>query len=257
MNLTIPSISDRLERIKFACAGLASALLVAGCAPPPAPQGINDPHETENREMHAFNVAADKHVLKPVSRVFGKPGGGGAQQGVANFAGNLDLPGAVVNNLLQFRIGKAAENTLRFAINTTVGLGGLFDPATAMGVAGKKTDFGETLHVWGVEEGYYLELPLLGPSTSRDALGEVVDYAMNPVRLLVKTPESYVATAAGLASKFGDRARYSETVDSILYDSADGYAQARLLYLQNRRYELGQTTGDDSFVDPYEDPYAQ
>lgn len=257
MNLSIPSISGLKGRIILICAGLAGALALAGCATPPAPQGVNDPHEVENRQMHAFNVAADTHVLKPLSRAFGKPGGGAVQQNVANFAGNLDLPGDVVNNVLQFRLGKAVENTLRFAINTTVGIGGVFDPATAMGVAGKKTDFGETLHVWGVDEGYYLELPLLGPSTARDALGEVVDYAMDPVGHLLQPPESYVATAAKLASKFGDRARYSETVDSILYDSADGYAQARLLYLQNRRYELGQTTGDDSFVDPYEDPYAE
>ena len=257
MNLTIPSLSDRKDRIILICAGLAGAAFLAGCAAAPAPEGMNDPHEVENRSMHAFNVAADTHVLKPVSRLFGKPGGSGTQRSVANFANNLDLPGDVVNNLLQARLGKAVENTLRFAINSTVGIGGVLDPATAMGVAGKKSDFGETLHVWGVGEGHYLELPLLGPSTARDALGEVVDSVMNPVGILLQAPESYVATAAKLASKFGDRARYSDTVDSVLYDSADGYAQARLLYLQNRRYELGQTTGDDSFVDPYEDPYAE
>jgi phospholipid-binding lipoprotein MlaA len=120
-----------------------------------------------------------------------------------------------------------------------------------MGVAGKKTDFGETLHVWGVGEGYYLELPLLGPSTARDALGEVVDSVINPIGVLLPKPERYVGTLAKVASKIGDRARYSETVDSVLYDSADGYAQARLLYLQNRRYELGQTAGEDDFEDPY------
>ncbi len=251
MNLTIPSLSGRKFRILFSCAGLACAVTLAGCAAPTAPVGVNDPHEAENREMHAFNVAADTHVLKPVSRLFGKPGGGAAQQSVANFANNLDLPGDVVNDVLQLRLGKAVENTLRFAINTTVGVGGIFDPATAMGVSGKKTDFGETLHVWGVGEGHYLELPLLGPSTARDALGEVVDSVMNPIGFLLPKPESYVASFAKVASKFGDRARYSETVDSILYDSADGYAQARLLYLQNRRYELGQTAGEDDFEDPY------
>ena len=251
MNLTIPSLSDRKERILTICAGLASALALAGCAALPAPEGINDPYEVENRSMHAFNVAADKHVLKPISRAFGRPGGGGAQQVVANFAGNLDVPGDVVNDVLQLRLGKAVENTLRFAVNTTVGMGGLFDPATAIGVLGKKTDFGETLHVWGVSEGHFIELPLLGPSTARDALGEVVDSAMNPIGFLLPKPESYIGTLAKVASKIGDRARYSETVDSILYDSADGYAQARLLYLQNRRYELGQTASEDSFEDPY------
>lgn len=251
MNLSIPSLSDRKGRIIAVCAGLACGLALGGCAAPPAPGGTNDPHEAENREMHAFNLAVDAKLLKPISRGFGRPGGGGAQQGVANFASNLDVPGDVVNDVLQLRLGKAVENTLRFAVNTTVGIGGLFDPATTLGLAGKKTDFGETLHVWGVSEGHYLVLPLMGPSTARDALGEVVDYALNPVRILIDPPESYVASVAKAASKIGDRARYSETVDSVLYDSADGYAQARLLYLQNRRYDLGQTVSEDDFEDPY------
>ncbi len=102
-----------------------------------------------------------------------------------------------------------------------------------------------------------MELPVFGPSTQRDTLGMVVDYAINPIRLLVPEPEVYIDTAAQLLSKVGDRSRYSETFDSLLYDSADSYAQARLLYLQNRRYQLGQTSGEDSYVDPYEDPYAQ
>lgn len=255
MNVTIPSLSGHHRRIMAICAALA---LLAGCARPVAPVEINDPYEAENRGMHAFNVAADRHVIKPIASGIAQPGGGPVQLGIGNFANNLDLPGDVANNLLQLRLGKAVENTLRFGINSVIGIGGIFDPASAMGVAGKKTDFGETLYVWGVDEGYYLELPLLGPSTARDALGEVVDTVINPLGFVLQAPESYIGTAAKVASKISDRARYSETVDSILYDSADGYAQARLLYLENRRYELGQTTtGDAGFVDPYEDPYAQ
>jgi len=234
---------------------LCGVLLLAGCAAPVA-QGVDDPYEIENRSMHAFNVGLDRNVLKPLAA-----GGSNVPpevwQGVGNFADNLDAPGEVVNSLLQFRLGAAVENTLRFGLNTIVGVGGLFDPATAMGIEGRDTDFGETLHVWGVGEGAYMELPVLGPSTQRDTLGMVVDYAINPVRLLVPEPEVYIDTAAQILSKVGDRSRYSETFDSLLYDSADSYAQARLLYLQNRRYELGQTSGEDSYVDPYEDPYAQ
>jgi phospholipid-binding lipoprotein MlaA len=114
-------------------------------------------------------------------------------------------------------------------------------------------------------------VPFIGPSTDRDNLGMLVDYALNPLRLLIPSPESRYVTGAGILAKIGDRGRYSATVDSILYDSADGYAQARLLYLQNRRFELGMSaTSDDSFEDPYadqdvsatpddsfEDPYAE
>jgi phospholipid-binding lipoprotein MlaA len=153
--------------------------------------------------------------------------------------------------VLQLRLGKAVHNTLRFAVNTTVGIGGIFDPATKLGLDAKETDFGETLYVWGVDEGYFVELPVIGPSTARDAFGRVVDYALDPVRLLVPKPESYVATVAQAFDKVGSRARHSDLIDSILYDSADSYAQERLLYLQNRHYELGQAPADSTFEDPY------
>lgn len=240
---------------KLALLGLLSVL--AACGPAPAPQGINDPYEKGNRATHQFNLAADRAVLRPLSRVMGD-GSGPVSRGLGNFAANLGTPGDVVNDLLQLRLGRATHNTLRFAINSTLGLGGLLDPATAMGAPAKKTDFGETLHVWGVDEGAYVELPLLGPSTQRDALGSAVDLVLDPMNYLLPKPESYFGTFAKGASQLSDRARYSGTVDSILYESADSYAQMRLLYLQNRRYELGQTTGADAdFVDPYEDPYGQ
>jgi len=108
----------------------------------------------------------------------------------------------------------------------------------------------------GRAEGHYVELPLLGPSTKRDAIGRLVDLFINPVYFLLPKPERYVGTVAGAASKVGDRYRFGSTIDSILYDSADSYAQARLLYLESRRFQLGDMS-DDDYIDPYEDPYAQ
>ncbi|WP_103332769.1 MlaA family lipoprotein [Pseudotabrizicola formosa] len=241
---------------------LASAALVllTACAQQPAPTGFSDPMEADNRKIHAFNRSVDAAILRPVSGAFGDGPPGPVMQGVVNFAQNLDAPGAVVNNLLQGRPHFAAENTLRFALNTIVGLGGLFDPATAIGLHGRPTDFGETLHVWGAGEGDYVELPFLGPSTQRDMVGKIVDIPLNPLRYVLPKPEENIVPLAKLASSLGDRARYSSTVDSVLYDSADSYAQARLLYLQNRRFELGQTTGagaDGAFEDPYEDIYGE
>lgn len=225
---------------------------LSACGPSPVTDGVNDPNEAANREVHEFNKSVDRALLRPVANaVSGKGEPGPIGKGVANFADNLNEPARVVNSLLQFRIGDAAQSTLRFVFNSTFGVAGILDPSTALGVEVKDTDFGETLHVWGVGEGAYVELPLLGPSTERDTVGRVVDYAINPLRILLDPPESTVATVAGAASTVSDRGRYSGTVDSILYDSADSYAQARLLYLQNRRFELGQTTNDDSFEDPY------
>ena len=247
----IPSLSETIGRFALGCVGIACIAALGACAKPPAATAVNDPHEVENRQMFAFNVAVDEKLLKPLSGGMGGDGRGPLQTGIKHVADNLDAPGDVVNNILQLRLGQAVHNTLRFAVNTTIGLGGIFDPATAMGVEAKETDFGETLYVWGVDEGAYQVLPLLGPSTARDTAGQVVDYAINPLRFVIKKPESYVASAVKLADKVGSRSRHSDTVDSILYDSADAYAQARLLYLQNRRYELGQAPADDTFEDPY------
>ena len=259
MNLTNPSFSVGYAKICQSRALLATVLAtsLAGCAGAPVPQGITDPNEAANREIHAFNQGLDKVLVRPAAGAYGSVLPAPVKRSIANFASNLDAPGDVANNLLQGRIANAGQNTLRFAVNTVFGIGGLFDTATAIGLPGKPTDFGETLHVWGVGEGNYVELPFVGPSTERDFVGIIVDVGLNPVRLALPQPEANYATAAKLGSKLGDRDRYSEIVDQLLYDSADSYAQSRLLFLQNRRFALGQTATDDSFVDPYEDPYAQ
>lgn len=231
---------------------LAGALaLGAGCAAPPPVQPHLDPDEAQNRQIHAFNRGLDQAFLRPTSGTYGSVVPRPVRQGVANFAGNLDLPGDVLNSILQGRPGPAAENVLRFALNTTVGIGGLFDPARALGIEGRRTDFGETLHVWGLPEGAYQELPFLGPSTDRDTAGALVDLALNPVRLILPGRRGNLAALAGIGSRLGDRYEFGQTFDSILYESADSYAQARLLYLQNRRFVLGQTGGEDDFIDPY------
>jgi len=259
MNLNNPLLSCNPAKKCCSRALLATAFAasLAGCSAAPSPQGITDPKEAANREIHAFNQGIDKALVRPASGAYGSVLPEPVKRGVSNFAMNLDAPGDVANNLLQGRIGNAGQNTLRFAVNTVLGIGGLFDTATALGLPGKPTDFGETLHIWGAGEGNYVELPFVGPSTERDFVGLIVDLALNPVRLALPEPQASYATVAKLGSKLGDRDRYSEIVDQVLYESADSYAQSRLLYLQNRRFALGQTTTDDTFVDPYEDPYAQ
>ena len=235
-------------------AGALAAL--AGCAGSTADSTPSDPREAQNREIHAFNKGVDRYAFRPASKAYGAVLPDPIEAGISNAAHNLAEPTNVVNSLLQGRVQNAGVGTLRFALNSTVGLLGLFDPASAMGVERKETDFGETLHVWGVSEGAYAEVPLIGPTTDRDLAGKVVDFAMSPWRYVLPTREANAVTAIGLASKLGDRSKYSDTVDSVLYESADSYAQTRLMYLQNRRYKLGQTSGsdgDDGFVDPYED----
>jgi phospholipid-binding lipoprotein MlaA len=138
-------------------------------------------------------------------------------------------------------------------VNATLGLGGILDVASDLGLAEDSSDFGETLHVWGLPEGAYLELPLFGPSTERDAVGDVVDLFTNPLDYVLPPRPRQAKTAVRIVAKVGERGEFSDTVDSILYDSADSYAQLRLIYLQNRRFDLGDAS--DSTID-YIDPEA-
>lgn len=256
MILMIPSLST-ISGKDFRKAALVCCLMgavLAGCARPGAPLTTNDPAEQTNRKIHAFNRGLDKAVIRPVA--VSTTGKGAVAARISDLSENLGKPADIVNNILQLRLMKATENTLRFGFNTIFGFGGLYDVATEAGMPANDTDFGETLHIWGFGEGAYLEVPFLGPSTERDLVGTVVDIVIDPLNHLPDR-EALAATGIDVAATIGDRGRYSELVDSILYESADSYAQARLLYLQNRRHELGQTEGEGSFVDPYEDPYAE
>jgi phospholipid-binding lipoprotein MlaA len=243
-------------KILLRFAGLAGISLLAACSSPTEPGGINDPFEARNREVHNANKRVDRAILRPGSQRYGRIVPKPVRQGIENFSDNLALPGMVLNDLLQFRPGDALSNTGRFLFNSTIGLAGVFDPASDIGITERKTDFGETLHVWGFREGTYLELPLLGPSTERDAVGKVVDFVLDPVGRVLSWPESGVVTAADMAASTGDRYDHTDLIDSILYESADSYAQARLLYLQNRRFQLGRGEETD-YYDPYEDPYGE
>lgn len=232
---------------------LAVVTAVGGCTRPGPAQDLAqpfDPYEKTNRANHALNRAVDRALLRPAGKgyvaVIPQP----VQAGVSNFAANLALPGAIANTLLQGRLGEAGQNSLRFALNSTIGIGGLFDASSQFGLYEADADFGETLAVWGAEEGAYIELPLLGPSTERDAVGKLVDLFTNPLSYMVQSPEKYYGTAASVASRLGDRGAYADAIDSVLYNSADSYAQLRMIYLQNRRFELGEAAPDTG-VDPF------
>lgn len=229
--------------------------LLAGCSVAPPGAGVHDPYEGLNRQVHAINKTVDRAVLRPLGRASaGAPEA--VTRPVVNFSNNAGLPGTVVNNLLQGDLDGAARNSLRFVVNTTVGVLGLADPAGAIGLREVETDFGATLALWGVPEGAYLELPGFGPSTERDAAGRVMDFLIDPLDGLGEVPDPVrdLSFPAKVAEQVVERGQFGSTFDEILYDSADSYAQARLIYLQNRRFELGQqpaATDEDYYFDPY------
>jgi phospholipid-binding lipoprotein MlaA len=265
----------------------AILLGMTACGPADIPSGINDPHEVSNRAVHDFNKRLDRSLsgggsaeAEPVADTGTEDGEALAEQeapamspdddapakgaspaliALSNFGTNLDNPRRILNSLLQVRPGDAAHNTLRLGINSTVGILGLWDVAGAAGLPEIDTNFGETLHVWGVGEGTYQELPLIGPSTQRDTVGMAVDFVINPLWYVFPWPENLLANGFTWAGTATDRVRYSNTVESIYYDSADSYAQARLIFLQNRRFEMSRgeiTAEDDESVDLYEEFYG-
>lgn len=244
-------------KILMTGAALAAVTMLGACATAPAGQEMNDPYEATNRAIHGFNKEVDRNVLRPVGMAAASLPEG-LRIPVSNFAENTALPGHVINTMLQGDFGGAVQNSMRFLINTTVGVLGLADPASAVGLPAVESDFGATLAYWGAPEGAYLELPLLGPSTERDALGRVVDFVLDPLDGLVIDDkvaggalETY-STSATLAELAIDRGTYARTIDSV-YESADSYAQLRMAYLQSRRYALEQTNQASVFLDPYAD----
>lgn len=239
----------------FAAAAIVGLVSVSACARVPDENGILDPYEPVNRQVHEINKAIDTAFVRPLS-LQTEALDPALTQPFVNFADNVGLPGAALNGLLQGSVPILATNTMRFIINSTVGIGGLLDPAGAIGITEMDTDFGQTLAVWGVPEGAYVELPLYGPSTERDAVGRVVDFFIDPLDQVGLTVQIDYGTYVRAAGEVIERGQIGDTIDSVLYDSADSYAQARLIYLQNRRFELGETgeaTGDADFVDPFED----
>lgn len=227
---------------------------LAACAGNARPQNdeINDPFEASNRQVHDFNKAVDQALIGPLSSVYGDIVPMEFRYFLSNALRNLGQPNAFINHVLQGD-GDAAGNTvLRFALNSTLGLAGMFDPAADLGIFDEPTDFGETLAVWGVGEGAYIELPLLGPSTVRDIVGMLVDFGIDPVNYALTEEQAYYLFAARALNLLGTRHEYDDLLQALLYESADSYTAQRLSYLQNKRHALaGETTIDD-----LEDPYA-
>ncbi len=235
----------RALTVMFLLAGLA-ACSVPG--PGEAPDGVWDPYEEANRKRHEFNRRLDERVVRGAGNSFAERVPEGSRQAISQFADTVSTPQTVVNQLLQLRLWRATKNTLRFTLNATLGLG-VLDPAGELGLIEDESDFGETLAVWGLPEGAYLELPFAGPSTQRDAAGQVVDLFTDPLQYVLPSPERHIGTVAKVADGVISRGEFSNTVDSVLYESADSYVQLRLIYLQNRRFELGQEA-PETVIDP-------
>lgn len=211
------------------------ALLFQGCALRSPYEDANDPLEPVNRAVYRFNDTVDRYALKPVAERYQDYVPAPARTGVRNFFANLNLPLTVVNDLLQWKPEQAVSDTMRFTFNSVFGVAGLVDVATDWGLAKRNEDFGQTFGVWGFGEGWYLMLPLLGPSTARDFAGLPPEV---PLNALSRYTEG--ATQAGLGgllvvSKRAELLSASKVLDTAALDQ---YLQVRAAYRQRRWYEI-------------------
>ena len=242
----------RFEKYSIIPAFTGILLLLSACSPHPE-MLFYDPFERMNRGTHEFNKGLDRDILSPASKGYSEFLPDPVEDSVSNFSSNLSLPGKVVNNVLQLDIPAAGTNLARFVINSTVGLAGIFAPSDSMGLAEVTTDFGQTLQRWGAEEGAYIEIPFFGPSNVRDGIGLIVGaMLLDPASYILKSPVSSYRSISNVGATLQNRQIYTDQIDDILYKSADSYAQARLVYLQNRRFKLKDSTSD-AYIDPYED----
>jgi len=213
---------------------VTAGLLLAGCAS--APNG--DPYEATNREIFAFNQKADKAVARPVAEFYNRAVPGRLRTGIHNALTNLNAPVVFANELLQGRMLAAGQTAGGFVVNTTFGIGGLGDVASQAGIPQHDTDFGITLGKWGLSEGPYLMLPLLGPAPPRDLTGKVADIFLDPMFYVSYGGKTYADLGIGTMNIVDMRARNIDTLDQIERTSIDVYATTRSLYLQYRNAKV-------------------
>jgi len=202
-----------------------------------------DPFQNLNEKTHNLNQSLDKSIATPIAKVYRKVTPDFLEVGVTNFTDNIEDINIALNNLLQAKIKDGLSDILRFTINSTIGVLGFFDVASSMGLQKHSEDFGQTLAVWGVSDGPYIVLPILGPSSLRDTLARIPEAFMTPLLLIDHDRTGYELTAIDLLDK---RARYLG-LESIVV--GDEYLFYRDAYFQSREFDINDGLIEDDFDD--------
>jgi phospholipid-binding lipoprotein MlaA len=214
---------------------IAVVLITSGCASGPGRTTPNDPLQALNRGVYKFNDTLDRAALKPVAKGYRAVTPRWFRSGVGHFFSNLAYPTTIVNQILQGKAVLGLRDTGRFLLNTTVGIGGLLDVATPLGLEANDEDFGQTLAVWGLGSGPFLTLPLFGPSSLRDAPSRIVDYFLDPLTYgELKTGEELGIRALDLINTRTELL----SVDSTLQSTFDPYGFIRDAWAQQREFAI-------------------
>ena len=209
---------------------------------------IYDPLEPLNRAIFSFNNVADRIVLEPIANGYRKLPSP-VQTGLNNFMSNLRAPLVIVNQLLQGQGENAVQSSGRFIVNSTIGVFGLFDVAERIGIEEKEEDFGQTLATWGVGEGFYIVLPLFGPSNTRDATGMALTMITDPINAYaVSEGEAWLVPTRTAINAIDQRSQIIDEVNALRDNSIDYYAAVRSSYYQNRKAAINNV--DDTELTP-------
>jgi phospholipid-binding lipoprotein MlaA len=234
------------------CLLLAATLALGACAASEnSTRTETDPWEPLNRGLYRFNDGIDRFLLRPIAGGYRKITPSFIRHGVSNFSDNLTTPRSAVNNFLQGKPKRGLSDVTRFLFNSTIGIVGLFDIASRGGLEVYNEDFGQTLAVWGVPDGPFVFLPLMGPRTLRDAVALPIDILSDP---LIHYDNASVRDKLYILRVIDLRSRLF-VAERFLEDSKDKYLTIRESYLQNRRYQIydGDPPDEDDFYDDFED----
>jgi len=236
----------RLRVSSIALCVLVLGSLTGGCATT-TPGGYadqNDPYESFNRKIFALNESMDKAIALPAAKAYVRVVPQPARDGIHNALVNIGSPVTLANDVLQGKAQHALQTIGRVVVNSTIGLGGLIDVASPMGIPAHDADFGETLALYGVGDGPYLVLPLTGPSNPRDAIGNLVDIAFDPLTYIGMREKGWWMASRRVTALVDTRSRNIETLDAVRKSSVDLYATLRSLYRQHREAEIRGGTPD-------------
>jgi phospholipid-binding lipoprotein MlaA len=231
--------------------GVGMLVLLQACASVKSAD-VRDPWEPMNRSIYQFNDAIDTAALKPAAQLYVKVLPSMVRTGVSNFMGNLADVWSMANSALQLKGQATVETFMRINVNTFMGLGGILDVASEMGIEKRREDFGQTLGYWGVQSGPYVVLPLFGPSTLRDALAFPVDMQGNVTNSLADEPTRNALLVTRLVDT---RAGLLKAVDAIKASSLDPYSFVRDAYLQKRLNDIHDGNPPSSF--DYNEPSSK
>jgi phospholipid-binding lipoprotein MlaA len=252
----MPALMSRAQALLRAAALLCVALIANGCASAPGRTTPDDPLQGLNRGVFKFNDTLDRAAVKPIAKGYKKVVPGFVRAGIGNFLSNIEYPVTIVNEFLQGKPANGFRGLGRFVLNSTLGVAGILDVGTPVGLEATDEDFGQTLAVWGVKSGPFVMLPFFGPSSLRDAPSRIVDYFLTPLSYTDDVHDPEIPWEAEWGERVLDAVHSRAellTVDQTLQRTFDQYAFVRDAWVQQREFVIFDGNPPPETLEDFED----